>query len=114
LPLNDEETTALETFAALGRQFDYGPHWLGRPVAKASSEEQALSDSEKLTGPDHAKTLRDVFRVMEPRFARIWERDEGCLMALAVRLEVRLHSEGVAPYIQRAARGAGHWKDGWT
>lgn len=104
-PLTEEETNALEAFADIARQYGYeSGKWLGRPVVAASSEEQALLDVENLIGGTNAGTLRDVFRVMEPRFAKIWARDEERLTALAERLRGKLLSEGMARAVEVAER----------
>lgn len=104
-PLTEEETNALEAFADIARQYGYeSGKWLGRPVVAASSEEQALLDVENLIGGTNAGTLRDVFRVMEPRFAKIWARDEERLIALAERLRGKLLSEGMARAVEVAER----------
>ena len=69
---------------------------LGKPVAATSSEEQALTDVEMLIGSNNANTLKHIFGVMEPRFAKIWARDEEKLASLARRLQERLRSDDVA------------------
>lgn len=99
-----EEASALKAFPGIARRFEHGSHWLGRPFAAASTEEQALSDVEKMVGPADAETLGHVFSVMEPRFAKIWARDEERLIALADRLGERLRSEGMAQAIEVAER----------
>ncbi|HHX28739.1 MAG: hypothetical protein ACOX5Q_05215 [Bacillota bacterium] len=102
-PLTEEETNALEAFAGIARQYGYeSGKWFGRPIAAASSEEQALLDVGNLTCGTNAGTLRDVFGVMEPRFARIWAPDEERLIVLAERLRGKLHSEGMARAVEVA------------
>lgn len=103
-PLTKQETNALEAFAGVARQYTYGPKWLGRPIIAASSEEQALTDVEDLVGTANARTLREVSVSMEPRFAKVWARDEERLAALAERLGGKLQSEGMARAVEVAER----------
>lgn len=117
-PITPEESDALAAFAGIAREYGYGPNWLGRPFVAAPTEEQALRDTEqmlgavrvteqptgaapalrnteRLSGSTHARRLRDIFATMEPRFARIWVRDEPRLISLAERLDGRLRSGGM-------------------
>jgi hypothetical protein len=103
-PLTQGETHALEAFAGIAWKYPYGSEWLGRPIVVASSEEQALKDTEALIGTAHAKRLRDVFLAVEPRFETIWARDEVRLGALAERLCGTLQSEGMARAVEVAER----------